>query len=63
MGNTLNMKHESSKKKGGTTFASKLENILTMRKATDNKRQRRLKGSIVEKTLDIDMPAISNKIA
>jgi hypothetical protein len=60
MGNRLNMKHEPSKKKGGSTFASKLENILTMRRATDNKRQRRLKGSMIEKTLDIDMPAISN---
>lgn len=54
------MKHEPSKKKGGSTFASKLEKILTMRRATDNKRQRRLKGSMIERTLDIDMPAISN---
>jgi hypothetical protein len=35
MGHRFNSKHEPSKKKGGSSFATKLEKMLTMRRMTD----------------------------
>ncbi len=55
----------SKKTKNGTESSARTinKNKLTYRQAAGKNKQRLMRGSVIERTLEIDMPSISNKIA